>query len=281
VTLPFKISCASALYDGSEGQGLTFDHSGLPTDYDAYQVQPVGKTDVIALLLAKFDATLSESPTNYHNDTMIIAGSNYTVSQHQFTFQGINRWVCHSEGFLGGVIPGGTEWVVIGIHHNSTGEYGEMYVQDATTGNLLGASRSTHLTPASTLSYIRLTDYLRLADQGPGSVKVKLFALRSTDQTFPPYTIPIPTPLAIAHSRTGANEQTVTWNSPCQIFQVERNKNSGGWATLDAAFEYKSASPKIYEDTDLVDGDTVQYRVAAKIGSQSSAIATSVAGVVA
>jgi hypothetical protein len=269
VTLPFQVSCDGQVYDGSEGQGMTFDHSGLPSTYDAYQLNTTGKTGVIAIFLAKFDVALGVSPTSYNNDTLVFAGSNYTVPQFQLTFQNLKRWVSHSEGVTGATVSYGSGWVVIGVHHNASGAVGELYVQDATTRNLIGASRSEHDPVAGSLTYIRLTDYLRLADHGAGSIKIKLLAFRDSDLTFPPYTIPIPTPLSVVAARTGVDEVTVTWTSPCQVFQIERDLYSGGWATLDADHDNKPAS-RSYVDTALSDGDTVRYRIAAKIGSQTS-----------
>jgi hypothetical protein len=281
VALPFKLDCAGSLYDGSEGQGLTFDHSALPDEYDMFHLTlPGGKTGMLALILAKFEMSLGGTPTGYNNDTIIMGGANYTVPQFQFTFQGAMRWTCHSEDNLGATIPYSGGWVVIGVHHDAAGAHGEMYVQDATTGNVIGASRTDHDPVAGTLGYLRVQDYLRLANHGVGSIKIKLVAFRDTDLTFPPYTLPVPTPLALAHTRTGANQQTLTWTSPCQVFAIARNKNSGGWTTLDADYDNKPAA-RAYVDSDVTDGDTVQYRVTAKVGAQSSAIATSLIGTVA
>jgi hypothetical protein len=267
VTLPFQLLVDSVLYDGSEGQGMTFDHSGLPTDDDGYQINLTGKTGMVGLMLAKFDTETGSN--SYHNDTFIMAGANYTVPQFQHTFQGVKRWVCHSEDVTGAIIPYSGGWVVIGVHHDAAGQVGEVFVQDAATRNLIGSSRSEHTTPAGALVYIRIHDYLRTASAGAGSVKIKLLAFRDSDLTFPPYTIPIPTPLSVVAARTALNTVTVTWTSPCQVFQIERDLNSGGWATLVAAHDNKPAS-RSYVDTALSDGDTVRYRIAAKIGSQTS-----------
>jgi hypothetical protein len=273
VTLPFKVSVGGSEYDGSEGQGLTFDHTELPTEYDAYQISPASKTGVLALFLASFDVELGGTPVSYNNDTLIIAGSNYTVPQFQLVFNGAKRWTCHSEGELGAEIPYSSGWVIVCVHHDAAGGRGQLYVQDATTLAVLGASATIHDPAAGSLVYIRLTDYLRGANQGAGSIKIKLLAMRSSDLTFPPYAITVPAPTAVSAEQTATNTITLTWTSLCQVFTIERNKNSAGWVTLDATFDNNGVDE--YVDTDLANGNTAQYRVSAVIGGQSSAVVSS------
>jgi hypothetical protein len=267
--LPFQILCDGQLYDGSEGQGMTFDFSGAPVVEDVWHWNITASlTSVVALLLIRYDSVLG--PGTYYNDTFMIAGANYTIPQmqHSETFWHIKA---HSEGSLGGGIPYESGWVIVGVRHDVTNDIGECFVQDLATGEVLGGSRSVHGYSASTLSYIRLNSYLRDANSGTGSHKVKLMAFKSGAAPFPPYTLTVPTPASVSASQTGAGEVTVTWASACNAFLVERNVDAAGWTTLDNDFITVDWE---YVDATVAAGQSVVYRVTAQIGSQASAAAT-------
>lgn len=268
VTFPGVIVAGGVNYDGSEGQGMTFDHSGAPTTHDGFYFTPAGSpSGVVAFWLIRF-ATVSDGVEDYSNDTFVFSGGNYSIAQYRHLFNGVKHVRCHSEG-QGGVqvtYPGG--WVIVCLRHNVSAAKGEAFVQRADTLEVLGASQTVHSPASGTLDYILLTDYLRSGATSTGNIQIKLFALRTSDLTWPPYAISVPLPTSAACSQTATNTLTVTWASTCQVFKIERNVNAGGWTTLSAT--YDSGGSYAYVDNTLGNGQSVQYRVSTVIGSQAS-----------
>ncbi len=274
VAFPGALLCGGQRYDGSEGQGLTFDFASVPTEYDAYHMAitaPV--TNCVAIYLVKFDTIVSTN--SYNNDTVLLAGGTYTIAQYQLSFNSSRTIKAHSEGVLGAGIVVPYSWLIVCIHHDADGMQGQFFLQDASTLTVLGASRAAHLTPAGTLNYIRLQDYLRYAEAGTGSISVKLLAFRNRDLTWPPYAITVPSPTNISAAQTAANTITLTWTTTCQVFRVERNTNAGGWMIVQSAYDNSGAAPSTYIDATVSAGQSVQYRVSAKIGNQFSSTVTS------
>ena len=119
--LPFDILCDGVTYNGSESgtQGLTFDFAAAPTADDVFQYTLSGsRSDCVFLLLVKYATIASGSPTSYNNDTLVLAGANYTVIQRQHSFNGTKSLYCHSEGDLGSVIPDDEGWMIVCGKHS-------------------------------------------------------------------------------------------------------------------------------------------------------------------
>ena len=276
VRFPGTIRCGGIDYDGSEGQGLTFDFSSEPTTNERFDINLTEDiTNCVAVMLIRY-ATVVHMDFGYNNDTLMIAGSTYSIAQLQQAFFGPFRFLkAHSEGDLGAGVDLSTDrWAIVSLRHNVDAQRAEFYVQDAATLEVLGASMAEHSIPAGDVVYIRLGSYSRGANSGTGSIAIKLLAMRQ-DATWPAYAIMVPRPTSIAASQTGANEITATWSNPCQVFKVERNVNSGGWTTLDAFYSSQSVPDSSYEDGTVSTGQSVQYRVTTLIGNQvSSAVTT-------
>jgi hypothetical protein len=274
VTLPFKLLVDGSLYDGSEGQGITFDLTGAPTTPDVVSYGLTESvTDCVAVLLVRYNTTAGAD--DYYNDTIAIngGGSNFTVPQYRHLAGGTQHFTAHSSGDLGRNITYSPEsWVIVWVRHDATNLIGEMFVQDLDTLVVLGASKVEHSPAPDPVSSIRLQDYLRNVNQGEGNIQVKLVAFRE-DMTFPPRSITVPASTDVEAEQTDDAEVTLTWSNGCQIFTIERNKNSAGWTTLESA--YNTNGVLEYVDTDVVNTDQVQYRVTALIGSQSSSAVTS------
>jgi hypothetical protein len=275
VTLAFPLVCGGDIYDGSEGKGLKFDFSGSPASSDEFTYAiDTAHTSVVFLMLAKYATVASGTPTSYNNDTISIAGSNYTIPQRAHVFNGSKIFNCHSEGDNGIAITDPEDWVIVCGRHDVAGDKGEFFIQRNDTLEVMGASQSEHSPPAGDLIYIKLQSYLRgAADQGTGDIKVKLLAFRDSDLTWPPYTITVPDPTSVTATQTDEDEVTLTWANTCQIFKLERNKNSAGWTTLQAL--YNNNGVDTYADTDLADADVAQYRVTTIIGAQQSSAVSS------
>lgn len=271
VRFPGLIEVGGSTYDGSEGQGLTFDHSGAPTVYDTFHYTlSATVSNCVAVYLAKIRAI--DGAASFYCDLLVIAGSNYTVTQFQLSTNAGHHLVAHSEGSLGIPVICTTGWVILGVRHDVTNQIGEVYMQDATTLEVLGATRSFHSPSAGTVAYFLIQDYLRGVNQGTGDIQVKLAAFRNSNLTFPPYTLTVPAPSAVSVSQTAINEITLTWAATCQIFVLERSINSGAWTTLESAY---STGVYTYTDATVSSGQSVRYRLTAQIGSQSSAVSES------
>jgi hypothetical protein len=272
IALPFSLLVGGNLYDGSEGQGMSFDHSGDPSEYDSFKMFVVPTiTDCQVLYLARFNTNLGSNSVNY--DVFHLQGSDYTVSQYQHSFNDIQQIYTHSEGDLGGTVQGiaGT-WVIVGMLHDAAGQVGELFVQDATTLEVLGSSRVNHATPPNELLVVLFQDYLRLGIGGTGSIDFKLFALRESGP-WPPYALTVPAPTDVAVSQTAANTLTLTWTSPMQTFTIERNVDAAGWSVVDALYDNNGTDSRV--DATLSNGQSVQYRVTAFLGEQASGAVTS------
>jgi hypothetical protein len=277
VVLPFKLLVDGDLYDGSEGQGMRFDFTGEPTTSDEFQytISPLGsRSGVICLCLLRA-VDMVWGGANYHNDTLNFAGSNYSVPQLRLTNLGL-QIVAHSEGNLGRNvdIAAGT-WYLVWTYHNAAGEFTEVIIQDASTLAVVGSTYAEALTPAGDLVYIKFQAYLRGVDQGEGHLDVKLFAFGDSVTPWPPVTLTVPAATSVEAEQTDENELTLTWVNSCQIFKIERNVDGGGWTTLETAFDNNGVHE--YVDTDVADGESIEYRVTAIIGSQVSSAAASAA----
>ena len=274
VTLPFDLSVAGTLYNGGEGQGITFDHSADPAVVDAFDLDlSVTKTTAQALALARFDVVdASGGLVDYNVDLLMFAGANYSVSQYHHDFT-TAQWIqAHSEGQVGYGVPYSGGWVILGLLHDTANNRAEVYIQDRATGTILGASTTRHVTPAGDLVYFRFADYLRNAGTNKtGSIKIKLIALRESGP-FPAYTLTVPAPTVSSLLQTAAGEVRVTFGTTVDRIRIERRMNGGAWGVIDAATD-TTARP--YVDTGLVDGATYEYRLTAIIGNQESTQATS------
>ena len=105
LTLPV-IAVGGTNYTGTEGQGATFDHSASPDEYDAFELITVGNgiTDAQALMLVKFDVVDIEGGdfgSYYHNDIMVFAGANFSVSQFRHASDVSRAFVAHVSGNSG------------------------------------------------------------------------------------------------------------------------------------------------------------------------------------
>jgi hypothetical protein len=282
VELPFEISVAGVQYDGSESSGLKFDFAAAPTSYDAYQLGVSGVDNIVTMYVIQSNVVLSSD--NYFNDIIAHLAANYTIGQMQARFGGDTRVICaHSEGSLGVEIPFTTgDWLLVTVFHNSTGGAGNVLVHKLsgagaakTLGDVLGHSVSNHdAGAAGDLVQITLQTYLRLAlAPSTGNIKIKLIAFNQSNPVFPPYTIPV-VPLPSTVSATPTDPAVLTWNGhSCQIFDIQRNKNSAGFANLSLL--YNTTGTDSYSDSDVIVGDVVQYRIRTVIGSQKSAWVTS------
>jgi hypothetical protein len=286
VTIPIDINVGGTLYNGTSGQGLIFDFSSAPTSYDAYQLSVAAShfTNMVEMHLIQSNVVLSTD--NYFNDIFAFLAGNFTIPQMQARFGDDSRVICaHSEGSLGCEVPFTTgDWLLVTTFHNSTGGNGQVLVHkiDVTGGigsfgTVLGHSVSNkNAGPDGELTFLTLQTYLRLAlAPSTGNVKIKLIAFNQTDPSFPAYSIPsVPTPESPVAAQTGINEVTFSWNGQnCQIVNIQRNKNSGGF--VDLSLLYNTTGTFSYVDTDVADTDTVQYRAQIAIGSQTSSYSDS------
>lgn len=283
VQLPFDVEVDGVIYDGTEGQGLLFDFSAAPTSYDAYQLGLSGFQDVVTMYIVQSNVVLSTD--NYFNDILAHLAGNYTIGQMQARFGDDSRVISsHSEGSLGREVPFTTgDWLLVSVFHNGsagTAGFGNVLVHklevevDGTTslGDVLGHSVSNYSNALpGNLVNITLQTYLRLADApSTGNIKVKLIACDRTTLRYPPYTIPVvPAPSSILAFQLGLPSVTVTWTSNnCQIFDIQRNKNSGGFVALHTAYDTEGTDSIV--DADVTNGDVVQYRFRTVIGDQTS-----------
>lgn len=279
VRLPFPLDVGGSVYDGSEGKGLTFDHTGAPTDYDQFRMAITEETitDCIALYLAKFDVALGAGAVSYANDTVILQGGNYSIAQFRLNGNGSMEFGSHSEGsaFYGVPYTGG--WVIVCVHHDATGGITEIFAQeieqdgsDWILGDVLGAAESDHgVQPAGELTSIDLKDYLRSAATSTGSIKIKLVAFRRTDMTWPPYALTVPGPTALEVIQNGVGAVDLAWDSACQIHDIQIQVNGGAW-TNESLLRNNNGTDE-YTDTGLTDGASIKYRVRNVIGDQVSA----------
>lgn len=268
VELPFDLLVDGDLYNGSEGQGLTFDLSGDPITDDEfiYTFVPDLLSNIVFLLLVKYNT--EGGVASYNNDTINITSSNFTVPQRIHTFAGFKGIQAHTEGDLGIAVTDNGNWLIVCGRHNVSGQVGELFVQDLDTMTILGSSESAQPAPAGNAVSMKLQSYARGVDQGGGDIKVKLLALCASDITWPPYSITVPPPTSVAFTQTDIDEGELTWDSTCQIFDIQRNLNGAGFVDLQLGFNNNNVY--VLTDTDLSDGDTVKYRILTVIGSQSS-----------
>lgn len=142
-----------------------------------------------------------------------------------------------------------------------------------TTGALLGASKTLLGDLPDSPTFVALQDYLQSDTTGwSGSIDVKLWALREST-TWPPYTITVPTASSVVATQTGTDTVLVTWTEIGSTAQIERSINSGAWTALET--DYQLSTDAEYEDTDLSNGQTAQYRITAKVGTTSAAATAS------
>lgn len=285
VNFPVDLDVGGTLYagpTGTQGKGLTFDFTSEPTEHDVFRlILSATVSDCITLSLVRYNTVLPDPPVSYNCDMTTDNGSNYTIPQYSHTFTDTKIINCHSEGDNGNAIPLTEQWLAVWSYHDVTNQMGHAFVQEVIQdgsdwifGDFLGATQSEHGDPASTTIYKNIQSYLRPAGGGTGNIKIKLVAYRNSDLSFPPLAVTIPAPASVTATQTDVNEVTVTWaETNCQIFKLERNKNSAGWTTLEA--NYNNNGVDEYVDTDLVDTDVVEYRVTTIVVDATSAETTS------
>jgi hypothetical protein len=270
VTTPFILDIGGTEYDGSEAQGITFDHSTDPAEIDVFELLVTGRPpDAQALMLARFDVEdEGVAPPAYYNDTLMFAagGDNFSVAQYRHNGDGDQSFNCHSQSWNGNLVTYEGGWVLVGLRHDATNGEGEMFAQDAATLEVLGSSASNHdAQAAGDLTRFRFHDYLRQTPQNKvGSIKIKWIALRE-DMTFPPYPILVPAPTVVSASQTGVGEVTLTWTGVCGRYRIERQIDAGGWSVLNA-----DRQALTLVDDGLSDGAVVEYRVSGRVGTQYS-----------
>ncbi len=282
VTLPagLTLEVDSVEYDGSEAVGITLDHTGDPGESDVFELAFTSGTytDMQALALARLVIADTGAPVGYNIDLLHFAGSTYSVAQFQHVSDASQRWKAHTEGGLSYDVAGSGAWVVIGLKHDSTNGIAELYVLNASTGGFIGSAAIDHGSSAGDLIFFRFQDYLRNAGTNTdGEINVKLIALREEVATFPPMVVTVPAVSAIDATQTAVGELLVTWGTACGRHVIERRVDGGAWTTADADFREHVNG---FVDTGLTDGASVEYRITAFVGSQSSSSTASGAFVV-
>ncbi len=89
----------------------------------------------------------------------------------------------------------------------------------------------------------------------------------------------IPVPNTVLAIQTGTDEVLVTWGSTVQRVSIDRRVNSGSWVTVNNSFDYiwnpdGSFKGDGYTDTDVSDGDVLEYRIRAVVGNVQSSAST-------
>jgi hypothetical protein len=282
VEMPFSFRTGGVNYNGSSGQGMTFDFATEPVAADVFHYGlATPETSIQIMYLARFETVLDGvDPVSYNNDTFVIAGANFTVPQYQHTFADVKLFTCHSDGDLGASIPWENQWLLISVFHDVAAQHGRLLVQEVVQsgddwilGDILGSSTSNHTDPAGDTIYIRLQSYLRPAS-GTGTIKMKIAGLRSSVLDWPPYSPgTIPTPTSVAATQTGFPEVTLSWTNVMDIFRIERKVGAGSYSTLVA--EYENNGTDSYIDSAVSNGNIYTYRVTALIGGLESGSAES------
>lgn len=284
VQLPFNIDVGGTLYNGSEGQGAEFDFSSEPTEYDAFQLTfSASVSDCVLLALVRPQTTLIPgSETTFSNDLFVFTGGNYSLTQLIHSFNTSRLALTHSEGSFGMLLGTFSDWMLLSLKHDVTNGQGLFFIQRITQsgpnwvlGDPVGLTRSV-MAGAGDIANMRFQSYLRPA-RGAGSTDVKLFAMRESDLSFPPYDPGSLTgPTAVDASRTALEEITVTIGGPYQLVRLERQTNGGAWSTLDAsldiAFDITSFE---YVDTTVTEPNTYAYRATGLVGDYETATTTS------
>ena len=276
VTLPFNFRAAGIDYNGSSGQGVTFDFATQPVGADVLHYGLSATVSPCQLMfLARYQTVLDVgSPVSYNCDLWVIAGSNFSVPQRQHTFAGLKFFCAHTSGDLGASIQDDEGWVLVSLFHDVTNSFSRLIVQQVISsgpnwvlGNLLGTSTGT-LTAAGDVSYFRFQDYLRPAS-GTGTIKVKIAGLRNSVLTWPPYNLgTITAPSAVTATQEAIDSVTLEWTSIFDVFLIERKTGSGSYSTLQSAYENNGVGS--YTDTTVTETNTYTYRITAVIGNQQS-----------
>jgi len=149
----------------------------------------------------------------------------------------------------------------------------QLCVFNDTTGAFIGASQFT-FTPSDVLTFLIAGNYLVNGDGNGYDSAITL--QKDAAAKFPSFTLPALSSIAVEQTDDG--ELTITGFSTAISFKVERRHNGGAYSTIDANFlpiRTNASDTFVYVDAGLVNGDTYQYRITAKVNTTSSATTTS------
>lgn len=276
IGLPFTLRVGGVDYDGMEGNGMLFDFTTDPTEYDAYQLAPgitVNDMVLMSLEISAPDLVPGEE-TTYSNDLYVLNGGNFSVSQNIINFAGQRLALAHSEGSFGLLIGTAVVWYLKAIFRDVTNGQTKVFIQRVVSngsggwmlGDAIGMSRSV-TGSAGSLANIRFQDYLR-PPRGTGSMQVKLFAM-TQDTTFPPWNPgTLSGPDTVGANRTEEEQITIGISGPWALVRIERSVNGGGFSTLVASRDIALDSPVFsYVDDAVSVPNTYQYRCIGLVGA--------------
>lgn len=262
------------LVDGSETtgagtRGLVFEH-GEDADWEGLKWTPPGglaSGSVAVSAMVRFNGEFGVGDSNV--DHFHLQCNGFCVLQHSLNSNGVTNIVYahgQTEGGPSSTGPGipvePDTLYLITLRANADEQLAEIAIIDADTGSLVGVSSSESV--VSGFDYFLTQDYLT---HYGGDTTVDNIALDWTNAAFPAvqgFTTPATTGLTV--EQTAVDRLEVTWDARKALtYKLEREVDGGGWTELEAAIADPFTATYTYEDTDVSDGEEVQYRVTPRI----------------
>lgn len=210
---------------------------------------------------------------------------NYAVAQLRVDYPSGNRWVVAHGSITGGSSSFGN-WIAIDnssvysitAHVDYSAAQNEVLVVNNETGAVVGHSIAETDANNDPVSMVTQDYLLQSTWANTGGVDVGLVGMDYTYGAFPLETLdgfPV-TSLVAEQSLSG--QVSLEWAGVASKYLIERNVDSGGWATLTTlTFRNGDAvrTSNTYTDTTVSDGSVYQYRISGVIGDVYGTSATS------
>jgi hypothetical protein len=253
---PFVIGGDS--YDAAGDLVIVIDHTGRSGNDGKYEGFGASREVADDFALHFFlKTTLRGAPGDDARVDIcrILSGSAFVVSHLRANSEAVFCFLHTDDAEGGGFTTTAADltadWAEVDLHVDAANGRASIMVR-ADGEIIFAADRATAATGASSFDF---TDYLNLTS---GETRLKgIIQAEGADATFPmgPWTMSDPQNVVAAQTPEGAR---LTFDGIKTAFYatIQRNKNSGGWVTLEANYESGS-----YSDSDVVATDVVQYRV--------------------
>lgn len=275
VTRFWPLSCAGNTHQ-TTGKVVQFNMTAHPGIWEGLlRTLPAGHPNATLTMLVKFNVDAGTAGLDFAH----INGDSGAYTTEQFRDNGSGPLIsCESNSsgtVRGRAVTAPSGWSIATARYNSTGNLAEALLWNNTTGVLVLACQSPSANTGQDVASWDFSDYLTSLG---GTFRVALPAIDLTGVLFVEGTVPAPTNVvAFSTGTASAPQATVLFQSPCQVFKVERATDGGSFSTLDASWDMHTDGADLlqYVDSTVAAGHAYQYRISPVVGGTVYSSATS------